>query len=62
MHYYFYYQVFGGPWPLLITWLVIIAGALGVLLASARRRRHDRELAGVGQLRPGVPVPPGFLP
>ena len=59
MHY--FYLTIGGPGPLLITWLVIIAGALGVLLASARRRRHDRELAGVGQLRPGVPVPPGFL-
>jgi hypothetical protein len=62
MHYYQILLDIGGPVPLLITGLAIIAGALGVLAASARRRRHDRDqLAGAGPIRPGTPVPPGFL-
>ena len=44
---------------LLITGLVVIVGALGLLVASARRRRHDRELVGVTTA--ARPVPPGLL-
>ena len=44
---------------LLITGLVFIVGALGVLVASARRRRHDRQLVGVTAAT--RPVPPGLL-
>jgi hypothetical protein len=47
------------PVPLLAAALAFAAGAISILIASARRRRHDRQIAGVtGAARP---VPPGLL-